>query len=337
MFTFAPLLVCTLAVSADPDRSAELPDLLRRIESLPERQSGEVRVVHPGDPFGGRPTEYLYQYAVDGVHYFWQVTNLGRGDTELNQSMVWGENERYSFELGRRDGRWVLNWIRPTRWRQPADSRLRPRGGRDYLADSVFSHGYTVEATDRPLSGLLLGEDPAFAVSAVRVERQVYRVTGVRREPTADGVQEFEAAVRVSANGRYAYLAGVKTVRLHLSASRDETGWTHTTREGDDRPDLIRMEWECRHTSPAAERKTCGHTSYTTGPVTDADRRRMHLPHYGLTVPDIDSWSDPADFDPRAVKPTADTHPGWWALLAVPAAYLLILGRILWRAFTRPL
>lgn len=335
MFTPAHLLVCTLAVFADRDRSAELPELLRRIEPLPERQSGEVRVVHPGDPPDDPPSEYVYQYALDGKHFFWQTTVVWRGEAELNQSMVWGGNERYSFELARHNGRWVLSRIVPVRWRVPSDSRLRPHGGKDYLADSVFSRGYTVESTDRPLSGLLTGGDTALGVTATRVGPQVYRVTGRRREPSADGLQEFDASVRVAANGRYAYIAGGKTVWVSQSADRSETEWTHTTREGDDRPDLTRREWVSRRAGPGGERVTRGHSTYTSRPVTDDDRRRMYLQHYGLNEPDVDSWPEPAEIDFQAGVPRP--HRGWWALLAVPAAYLLILGRILWRAFTRPL
>lgn len=337
MFALAPLLVCTLAVSADPDRSAELPDLLRRIETLPERQGGEVRTFHPGEAPDYKPTEHLCQYTLDGQQFVYRYSNLSQPETELNQKGVRAENEHYEFEFGSRDGQWVRNWIAPMRWKRQRFARRHPEDGRVALAHIAFSPTFLIEATDRPLSELMSAADSPFAVAVARVERQVYRVTGRRREPTVDGVQEFDATVRVSANRRYAYIAGVKTVTVHQPAYRYVTEWTHTTREGDDRPDLIRREWVSRHTSPGVDRTTRGHSTYTSRPVTDDDRRRLYLPYYGLTVPDMDSWFDPADFDPRAVKPTADTHPGWWALLAVPAAYLLILGRILWRAFTRPL
>ncbi|MEO2090077.1 MAG: hypothetical protein ABGY75_11345 [Gemmataceae bacterium] len=335
MFTPAHLLVCTLTVFAGRDRSADLPDLLRRIEPLPEQQSGEVRTVHPGYAPDYKPTEYLYQYTLDGKHFVNRYFNLSLLETEMNQSGVSAANERYEYELVRRDGQWVQNWIRPLRWKRQRFARQHPEDGRENLTHIAFSPSFSVEATYRPLSELMAAADSPFAVTVSRIERQVYRVAGRRREPAVDGVQEFDTTVRVSANGRYAYIAGVKTVWVYPPANRDETEYTYTTREGDDRPDLTRREWVSRHTGPGVDRTTRGHTTYTSRPVTDDDRRRMHLQHYGLTEPDVDSWPDPADFTPRPAGPAP--HPGWWALLAVPAGYLLILGRILWRAFRRPL
>ncbi len=337
MFAPAHLVVLTLALFADRDQSAELPDLLRRIETLPERQSGEVRIVHPGDTPDGKPEEYLYHYTRDGKHFVWHYTNLSVPETELHQAGVSAENERYGFELGRRDDQWVQNWIVPARWRKQPLDKLHDRDGRLYITHAAFSPSYLLLDANQPLSELMSAADSPFAVTVSRGERQAYRVTGRRREPTADGVQEFDATVRVSASGRYAYIAAGKSVTVHQPAHRYESEWTHTTREEDDRPDLTRREWVSRDTSPGVERTTRGHSTYTSRPVTDDDRRRLYLPHYGLTVPDIDNWPEPEQFDPRAVKPASSAHPGWWALLAVPAAYLVILGRILWRAFRRPL
>lgn len=338
MFAPAHLVVLALAVSADPDRSAELSGLLRRIESLPEQQSGEVRTFSPAGMYGDQPAEHLYQYTLDGQQFVYRYSTLSQPETELNQKGVRAENEQYEFELGSRDGQWVRNWIAPMRWKRQRFAREHPEDGRATLVHIAFSPTFLIEAIDRPLSELMSATDSPFAVTVSRIEPQAYRVTGRRREPTADGVQEFDATVRVSANGRYAYIAGVKTVRVHRPAYRYETAWTHTTREGDDRPELSRREWVSRDTSPGIDRTSRGHTTYTSRPVTDDDRRRMHLPYYGLTVPDIDNWPEPEQFDPRAVRPAGPApHPGWWLLLAVPAAYLLILGRILWRAFRRPL
>ena len=337
MFAPAHLVALTLAVFADRDQSAELPGLLRRIESLPERQSGEVRTFHPGEAPDYKPTEHLCQYTLDGKQFVYRYSTLSQPEIELNQKGVRAENEQYEFELGSRDGQWVRNWIAPMRWKRQRFARQHPEDGRVALTHIAFAPTFLIEATDRPLSELMAAAESSFAMTVSRIEPKAYRVAGRRREPTVDGVQEFDATVRVAANGRYAYIAGVKAVSVHQPAYRYKTEWTHTTREGDDRPDLIRREWVSRHTNPGIDRTTRGHSTYTSRPVTDDDRRRMYLPHYGLPVPDIDSWPEPEQFDPRTVKSASSTHPDWWLLLAVPAAYLLILGRILWRAFTKPL